>query len=378
MKKQHIKAYTKKNNGKLLAIASTEGKDRSGDELKMSDWDLASFKKNPVLQAGHNYNPEYTIGVAEKIRVENNQLVFEPNFHEITQLARDIKAMYEQAVLSTWSVGFIPHALMNPEDTKAKNELLEISAVAVPANAECLTSAKSYGEKEVNKISEWVENKNIKKENKEPTISVNDELDEKKAREEKYQKLNDVDNILYAFYNVYMQKEIAVDKFNELLKETIKLLDNLTGKNKKLYVSKILTKLDGFFSENMKNKTSIDYKERSKRQHLAIKKLKAEIKETKKEVATANKEIENNEIKEGKVLSKKNSTLINTSINSMDETSNNLRKLLEMTSKNDEQKQVIPKAKKDFNLSKTTSKILINALQKISKETNKTLNEARK
>ena len=173
-----IQATTKNKDGKLIAIASSESEDRVGDALKMKDWFLDNYLDNPVLQVGHDHNPQFTIGTAKNIRVEGSQLIFEPNFHEITQLAKDIKGMYEAGVLTAWSVGFIPGAI-NPgakgQGSKYKNELLEISAVAVPANADCLTSAKNYGESEVSKITDWLKKeKDDKKEPKE------DKTEEKK------------------------------------------------------------------------------------------------------------------------------------------------------------------------------------------------------
>lgn len=186
--KRFMEATTKKKDGHLLAIASTEHEDRVGDKLKMADWDLSRFKRNPVLQAGHDYSPQATIGIAKNIRVEGKKLVFEPHFHTETQLARDIKAMYEAdpAILTAWSVGFIPKALIMDDDGKplGPNELLEVSAVAVPANAECLTMAKSYGDVEATKIKEWIaeELPEEKKEDEEVEEESTEE-DENKSRD---------------------------------------------------------------------------------------------------------------------------------------------------------------------------------------------------
>jgi hypothetical protein len=153
---QVIQAETQVKGGKMIAIASSEAVDRVGDSLKLSDWDLVNFKKNPVLQAGHDYNPQFTIGIAEDIRVEGGQLIFSPKFHEITQLARDIKKMYEEGFLKAWSVGFKPGS-----GKGSKNELLEVSAVAVPANPEALMlsmkSAKELGETTIVQVKEWIE-----------------------------------------------------------------------------------------------------------------------------------------------------------------------------------------------------------------------------
>ena len=62
MEKKTLQAITKFINGKMTAVASDESRDRVGDRLKVQDWDLKNFKKNPVLQAGHDYRPQFTIG----------------------------------------------------------------------------------------------------------------------------------------------------------------------------------------------------------------------------------------------------------------------------------------------------------------------------
>ena len=148
--KQHLELLTEIKDGQMTAIGSTEDTDRVGDVLKVSDWDLSKFKKNPVLQAGHDYRPQFTIGIAKNIRIEGKKLVFEPIFHGITQLSSDIRSMFENKFLKAWSVGYIPG-----NEDGVKNELLEVSAVAVPANPEALTLIKSMediGEKEEKKI----------------------------------------------------------------------------------------------------------------------------------------------------------------------------------------------------------------------------------
>ena len=153
---KHLKAITEIVDGKMVAVASDESIDRSGDSLKVLNWDFKNFKKNPVLQAGHDYRPQYTIGIAKNVKVEGKKVTFEPVFHTITGLAREIKEMFEQGFLKAWSVGFIPSEFN--ENSNSKNELLEISAVAVPANANALITSKGMDEGQVeNEIKGWIE-----------------------------------------------------------------------------------------------------------------------------------------------------------------------------------------------------------------------------
>jgi len=152
MEKQTLQALSEIVEGKLLAVASTDEIDRVGEAIPIDSWNFANFQKNPVLQAGHDYRPQFTIGVAKNIRIEGNKVLFEPVFHEFTQLAKEIGAMYVGNILKAWSVGFIP-ALKEGE----KNELLEISAVAVPANANALmVTAKGMNPDEVKKVDDEI------------------------------------------------------------------------------------------------------------------------------------------------------------------------------------------------------------------------------
>ena len=156
---QEIKAYTTRVKEKLVAVASTETPDRTGDSIIAAGWQLKHFKENPVIPFAHKYN-EPPVGIAKNIRIEGKNLIFEPVFHEFTQLAREVKAMYEAdtPIMRAFSVGFIPLEYdKKKKSTIIKQELLEISAVPVPANQEALTiKSKSYTDEEEVKIKRWI------------------------------------------------------------------------------------------------------------------------------------------------------------------------------------------------------------------------------
>lgn len=147
----HVKATTEEVEGKMVAIASEEVEDREGEVLSIDGWDLKNFKKNPVLLWLHGLTHERSlpIGKASKIGIKEidgkKKLAFEPIFEEITEFGRTIKKFFEENWLNTWSVGFIP---LEREGNKfLKQELLEISAVPVPAlaSAEVISRAKTIG-----------------------------------------------------------------------------------------------------------------------------------------------------------------------------------------------------------------------------------------
>lgn len=121
----------------MVFIASDETLDRQGEVIGIDTWDLANFQKNPVLLVNHDYRVETIVGRAANVgfnMVDGNKvLTFEPEFHGLTQLSREVQMMVEQGILSTVSVGFLRRSPRDDGDTKI-NELMEISFVPVPAN----------------------------------------------------------------------------------------------------------------------------------------------------------------------------------------------------------------------------------------------------
>lgn len=118
----------------LEAIFSTEDEDRHGDVVKQN-WDLRGFKKNPVILNSHNYYDALeVIGKAEKIGVKNGQLEGKIRFAvDENPKARIIFDLYKGEFLTSFSVGFIPKEWSDKGEI-LKSELLEVSAVSVPAN----------------------------------------------------------------------------------------------------------------------------------------------------------------------------------------------------------------------------------------------------
>lgn len=137
---------------------STAARDRDGDRISLSGWDLANYRKNPVVPWGHNYS-EPPIGKTLSIGVEKDK----GRLYAVKQFApKDVYPfafmIYELAktkFLNTASVGFIPRDYIADEKTKddvegarigyyhRKQELLESSIVTVPSNPQALAEARS-------------------------------------------------------------------------------------------------------------------------------------------------------------------------------------------------------------------------------------------
>jgi|DEB3_MinimDraft_2_1074329.scaffolds.fasta_scaffold00495_2 HK97 family phage prohead protease len=132
-----VKANIEREGKKMIAIASTAVEDRHGEKVLVEGWETKNFMANPVLLWAHDHSIP-AIGNAKNVRTEGKgadaKMVFEPEFHDITPEARAIKAMFDQGIINSFSVGFKP--LEAEGNTFTKQELLEISAVNVPANPE--------------------------------------------------------------------------------------------------------------------------------------------------------------------------------------------------------------------------------------------------
>lgn len=139
MDSKHLHTSVEKR-GRVVATDFSE--DRDGEVMNVTGLDTQNFEKNPVLMFGHNHQI-LPVGKALNLKKENGQLTFEPAFSESTQMARDVKALWEEGILGAVSIGFIPKRMVDNVFVEA--ELIEISVVNVPANPNALAQAKSKG-----------------------------------------------------------------------------------------------------------------------------------------------------------------------------------------------------------------------------------------
>ena len=159
MLKRLMTVEVKETENRVLEIAgSTEDKDRMGDIIKASGWKLKPFKANPVFLWAHDYS-QPPIGRATRVWVDKatQKLMFKVEFAgpEVYEFADTIYKLYVGGFLHATSVGFIPldwegKDEENPYPKWENNvylsqELLELSAVPVPANANALVNARDQG-----------------------------------------------------------------------------------------------------------------------------------------------------------------------------------------------------------------------------------------
>lgn len=139
----------------MMFVASTETVDRYGDIVRADGWELANFKRNPVALFGHDYSAP--IGLVPRLWIESKRLMAEIKLaaQGTSALVDSVRALVAQKILRAVSVSFLPMeepTLIRDEKNErvigyefTKQDLLEISLVAVPANPEAIAVARSLG-----------------------------------------------------------------------------------------------------------------------------------------------------------------------------------------------------------------------------------------
>lgn len=284
-----LKALVEKRGEKMLAIATDETVDRHGESLPIDSWDLKNFKKNPVLQFAHDYSTP-PVGRAKNIVIEGKKMTFEPDFHDITAMAREVKKMYEEGIMKAFSVGYIHHNdAKEGEQPKERLELLEISAVPIPANPAAIITEKALkqkvSKKEFDDINNWitkeeeeakeedkkdenVQPKEEKEDNKEESEDENVEVEEKEEEKEELEDVADqkAGKVISKKTKGIIQN--AVDALKQLLeldeegeeKEVKKTIEkiNIKGRSQEsLLTEKILENIAnqlGYITRKVKNR----------------------------------------------------------------------------------------------------------------------------
>ena len=153
---------------RTLSMKGTdETKDRDGDIIRLSGWDLDNYKKNPVFLWAHNYG---SVPLARALRVTRKkdpacmEFLLQFPTKGLYPFADMILDLYNEKIINASSVGFIPMK-WNPieDDNKdgnnrnpygreyVRHELLELSGCAVPSNPSAVQNAlkgKNFGFKD--------------------------------------------------------------------------------------------------------------------------------------------------------------------------------------------------------------------------------------
>lgn len=164
-----IRAGLKLNNVKTAAeptlefIASDETLDRAGEIIRPEGWLLDRYKQNPVFQNSHQYGDIiFTIGKSEEIEIRSDRADGSLYLYQRVRFAVDENPfariaynLYKGGFLNAVSVGFRPVRWLDGNEAAparriyVEQELVEVSAVAIPANHNALVlSAKSGATKQ--------------------------------------------------------------------------------------------------------------------------------------------------------------------------------------------------------------------------------------
>ena len=148
------------DDGTTKVIASTPAEDRYNDVVA-PDWNLERYAANSIVAWNHDYGLP-PIGRATSVELEGDRLVATIRWDDDPQhnpLGATVAHQFREGFLSSVSVGFAPGKSTPrkklPEDHPAhaargtffeQNELLEVSAVGIPANPEAVAiRARSWG-----------------------------------------------------------------------------------------------------------------------------------------------------------------------------------------------------------------------------------------
>ena len=137
----------------LTMKASDATLDRYDEVIEAAGWKLDSYLRNPVIQNSHQSDDIlHTLGKAEKTWIEGGALMqvwrFASAANPLAKVARDL---YRGGFLNASSVGFIPIRWEHGNDKSdwrrkfLEQELLEVSAVAIPANPNALALGLKAG-----------------------------------------------------------------------------------------------------------------------------------------------------------------------------------------------------------------------------------------
>ncbi len=140
-------------------ISSDESLDRYDEIISASGWKLANYQRNPVFQNAHKYGDIiFTLGKALVTEIHAGKLFQRIEFAtDVNPMAKIAYGLYKGKFLNAVSVGFIPIKWENGTPPSGgspgtpfrrkylEQELLEVSAVSIPANPNALALGLKAG-----------------------------------------------------------------------------------------------------------------------------------------------------------------------------------------------------------------------------------------
>jgi HK97 family phage prohead protease len=142
---------TSEGSRRVTFVLSDSTIDRMGDTLAVDGWDLAAYRRNPVVLFAHDATAP-PVGRMWNIRDDGARLLGDVEFAsaETYEFADTIFKLVRDGYLKAGSVGFLPIDYSFSDDRRGgidfhEQELLEFSIVPIPANANALVQAAAKG-----------------------------------------------------------------------------------------------------------------------------------------------------------------------------------------------------------------------------------------
>jgi HK97 family phage prohead protease len=130
-------------------IASDETVDRYNEVIELGGWQLDNYRRNPVVLDSHDYySIASVLGRSDEVAIDDGKLRNRVRFALDNPMGTMAYKLARGGFIRSESVGFIPiewvrgnEAAGEPYRTYKKQELIEISLCAVPANPGATMSA---------------------------------------------------------------------------------------------------------------------------------------------------------------------------------------------------------------------------------------------
>lgn len=138
----HVEARTIEGADPVMDfIATDETVDRYNEVIQLAGWQLDNYRMNPVVVDSHDYSSIARIlGNSPEVEIKDGRMRNRVRFALDNPLGAMAYKMAKAGFIKSQSVGFIPMEWTRgkgkdePDRTFTKQELLEISLVAIPAN----------------------------------------------------------------------------------------------------------------------------------------------------------------------------------------------------------------------------------------------------
>lgn len=155
-------------------VISTARMDRNNRIVEPAGWSLTNFREAPRVLANHDYTIEAVIGRAVDTKVEGDALVSTTQF-DTEGLGNVAFRLVQSGLVNSWSVGWVglkAHRFGEVEDCTVcaaarkkvewgrhfvKQDLLEYSLVAIPANPDAVMGLQTAGLVRGDEVAYWLD-----------------------------------------------------------------------------------------------------------------------------------------------------------------------------------------------------------------------------